>query len=68
MYLFIVLTSSRKKLLGWLCSCVCAGSSRCFVSGMKVFEGNNRNATETEDNGSKVNFLFFEPLVRFLLS
>lgn len=50
MYLFIVLTSYRKKLLRWLHSCVWAESSHCFVSGLNVFEGNNRNVTETEDN------------------
>jgi len=65
-YIFVYcLTVFRKKLFGWLCSCVCAGSSHCSVSGLNVFEGNNRNVMETEDNGSKVNFLFFEPLARY---
>jgi hypothetical protein len=65
-YIFVYcLTLFRMKLLGWLCFCVCAGSSQCSVSGLNVFEGNNRNVMETEDNGSKVNFHFFEPLARY---
>lgn len=65
-YVFVYcLTVFRKKLLEWLCFCVCAGSSHCSVSGLNVFEGNNRNVMEIEDDGSNVNFHFFEPLGRY---